>query len=290
MIGPHRPTGKEFMKRLIWLALVAVLVPSVELPSGSAAAAARAAEAPRARVVIYGDSLTEESRSYIEATFDLAKVDLVWHVFGGTALCNWLPSMATEAAAPTTAVVVEFAGNSFDGDVCMNDPVTGHAWPVGSAGWLGRYSEDARAAQALWTRAHVPVFWVQLPPLPTMVVGSTLATYPLNVLYAGLGGELVPAGAAVADAGGGFTFWRPCLPAEPCGVGRTVPPPPGQNQVRNADQVHFCPLAGPSAGCGYSPGAARFGAAVGTTVATRLGLGRARGFPGRRWGWWRRQS
>jgi hypothetical protein len=240
------------------------------------ATAAYAGQETKLRVVIYGDSLSVEAQTYIAEEFDQTKVDLVWHTFGATALCQWLPSMTTEAQTPTAAVMIEFAGNSLDANGCMTDPTTGQAYPAESDGWLSKYTADATQAQAIWSAVGVPTYFMQDPPLPQYgPLGGNINTYQLNILYRSLADHFVEAGSTVASDDGSFTFWKQCDATDAqCDVGVTEPPPRGSNQVRDSDTTHFCPTTGPSASCPvpYSPGAARFGHAEGRAVAGDLNV------------------
>jgi hypothetical protein len=71
--------------------------------------------APSAPVVIlYGDSLAAESQDHFRAALESAGItDVRTETFGGTALCDWLDRMRSDAAdVHPTAVVIEFSGNA----------------------------------------------------------------------------------------------------------------------------------------------------------------------------------
>jgi len=257
------------MKRVVLLVLAVAL--------GSSVVACQPTPPPppqRARIVVYGDSLTEEAGSYLAAGFDPAQVDLVFHYYGGTALCQWLPSMREEAQQGATAVIIEFAGNSNDANLCMQDPTTGHAFPIGSEGWLDRYTADAATAQSIWASAGVPTYWTQIPPLGLPAfVDPNVNTCPLNLVYASVADHFIPAGSTVSDRTGDFAWWKRCALGEECNLGGSEgTPPTGTNQVRNPDMVHFCPTGTNPCSVSYVAGAARFGSAQATHVASTLGL------------------
>jgi hypothetical protein len=177
-------------------------------------------------VIMYGDSLLEESAPYVRNTTQLRG-------FGGTALCDWLDNIVTAAANEgPDLIVVEFVGNNLT--PCMSGYTT-------AAQISAKYAADAAE---LKQRVGVPILWVG-PPLFRSGPPPTWGLFDGEPRF-------VDAGQAVLDAGA-YTDTLPCLPDEGAGRGCVD----GQILVRAADGAHF----GTSAP-GYSSGGRRFAGAI----------------------------
>ena len=124
---------------------------------GLVGAACTPAAPPPATVLIYGDSLTNQSRQYL--TDQLADQAPGWRVlirsFGGTALCDYLDAMQQDGDEGAQLVVVQFSGNA--GTSCMGGT------PYGSQAWIDKYRADAEAAASLWQGRGVQVLFVGSP-------------------------------------------------------------------------------------------------------------------------------
>ena len=147
------------------LASITIILGITVLAGGSALAAASAPEvrarrtatqvqtshrdplpvpAAEARVVLYGDSLAAESADLFREALAAAGVaDVQVKTFGGTAICDWLDRMQTDATvlAPT-AVVVEFSGNALT--PCMTD-ARGRSLVDDPVAYHDKYRTDAQA-------------------------------------------------------------------------------------------------------------------------------------------------
>jgi hypothetical protein len=229
----------------------------------------------RPTVVLYGDSLAWEAREHFVGAFaEHPHVDVVTRSFGGTAICDWLDTMRTDATqlAPR-AVVIEFSGNALTD--CMRD---GAGRPVRGEEYLRRYRDDAVEAMAIFGAVGASVTFAGAPG-PRPVAGhddrdrldDRLRRVYLQVASANPDvAEFVDTGAAVLDEGR-WTATMPCLPGEPCqggfdDAGRPV------NVVRAPDGTHFCPGGEPAdegrtGPCPvWSSGAYRFGTAMAAAV------------------------
>ena len=209
------------------------------------------------RIALYGDSLGMEAG--LDFTY-LAKANgasALVRTYGGVAPCDFLTSMAVDAAAwQPTAAVLEFSGDDFT--PCM----AGEA--IGSPGYYAKYRSDVQTAIDTFRPYGTEVFLTGIPYDADSSLNQNIAN--LNQLYASTaaanpGVTYVDAGQAVM-ANGAFTWTLPCLATEQC-TG-----PSGTNVVRAPDGVHFCPtgqttIEGVFAPCNvYSSGALRFATAM----------------------------
>jgi len=220
------------------------------------------------RVLLTGDSLTHEAGgAFATAMTSTGRADVdTTLVYGGTAICDWIPRLDAKLQQfrPQVAVV-EFSGNSLT--PCMIDPATATRY-TGDA-YVEKYRDDANAAMEIFTRYGVTVYWVEAP------INRTSSARPLAPVYRTLpwawaNAHYVNGGAAVLDHGD-YVEYLPCLAAEPC---TDTDPATGQPaaKVRAPDGAHFCPVA-PEARNGvtgvcpvWSSGAWRFGTAMATPV------------------------
>jgi hypothetical protein len=209
------------------------------------------------RVIVYGDSLVSEAGPDFVSLANDDGASAQVRTFPGTATCDWLATMATDASAwQPTAVVLAFSGDDFT--PCMA------GYELGTPQYYAKYESDTQTAIDIFRSIGSKVVLVGLP-LDASASLSQNATQ-LNQVYEALAAVNVgvtydDAGQAV-EANGQFTWTLPCLPGEPC-TG-----PAGMNVVRAPDGIHFCPdghttLVGGIEECDvYSSGALRFAAAM----------------------------
>jgi hypothetical protein len=219
------------------------------LASLALAGACIPAPKPPLRVELWGDSISAQAAPYIGFFLGLSgKATSRLHTFGGTALCDWFPDMRNELnpANPVgfhpQAVIIQFSGDAFTR--CMHDS-RGVAYS-GQA-LVNKYAADSATAIALFARAKVPVYFVSTPLTRSQSLLYTNLT-PLDVMFSQLPARFLAAnmvryidGATPLEWHGKFSATLPCLPWETC-TGRW---PDGTRTVvvREADGVHFCPVA-----------------------------------------------
>jgi hypothetical protein len=214
-------------------------------------------------VALYGDSLATQASPYFDALALPSGVDVLDRVYGGTAICDWLSYMRTDATTfRPQAVVIEFSGNALT--PCMA------GYSPGTPAYDAKYKQDAQEAIGIFRAigAHV---YLMAAPLPESV-SAQQNSITLDEMYAGL--AMGHPGVSYVDAGqsvllhGQFTDTLPCLPAEPC-TG-----PNGTNIVRAPDGVHFCPdgVMYANDGCvHYASGAYRYAMAMLKPVLAQFG-------------------
>jgi hypothetical protein len=220
-------------------------------------------------VVLFGDSLAYQAAPYFDTLIQAGgKARVKNFVFGGTAVCDWLPDMHKVARSHPQVVVMEFVGNAFT--PCM------HGCPVGSASAVNRYCANMSEAIHLFLAVGTHVYLEGAPIDDTEWISHDRHWDDLNKAFALLasrypgGVTYVNAGRAVEGPGGSFTWTLPCLAFEPCN-GPTIAGVQ-TDVVRSPDGVHFCPMSSPSIDgrvtrCNvYSSGAFRFAAAMATPV------------------------
>jgi len=209
------------------------------------------------RIALYGDSLGMEAGLDFTSLAQAAGGSALVRAYGGTAVCDFLANMATDAISwRPTAVVLVFSGDNFT--PCMAGD------PNESPQYYAKYQADIQTAIDIFRPHGTKVFIIGLPYDASSSANQNITN--LNQLYASVaaantGVSYVDAGQSVM-ANGAFTWTLPCLPGEPC-TG-----PSGTNVVRAPDGVHFCPTGqttqeGYLAVCNvYSSGAFRFAEAM----------------------------
>ena len=186
--------------------------------------------------LVYGDSLSAQSQSYLASYGTVGD-----RFFGGTAPCNWLSNLNSDAGAfAPHQVLLQFIGNL---PSCINgrDPQTA-------------YTDDLTTLATFWTGRGVPVVMVISPETPTD--DFAWARQAELTVAANLGLPVNEAGQAVM-VNGAFTYFLPCLSHETVtqGCGSEVA---NQIRVRDAGGVHFG-TSNPDGS--YSSGAYRFATA-----------------------------
>lgn len=194
------------------------------------------AAVPRTRpdpVLLYGDSLAWEARDYWTMQVASPGVAPSTRTFGGTALCDWLPTLADDVHRdPPDVVVLAFSGNNLT--TCTRgaggEPLTGDDL-------VARYEADLRTAIATAADSAVVVVGPPISRVPS-------ATWPaLSDMYRRVAAEhenvhYVDGGAGVT-LDGAYADRLECLPHERPADGCTD----GTIVVRSADGGHFCPTA-----------------------------------------------
>jgi hypothetical protein len=261
--GTEAPTTQSTRRRassaalvaVVWLAVLAAAV------GGGRWLTINVFRGPH--VALYGDSLATQASPYFDALALPPGVTVLNRVYGGTAICDWLSFMQTDASTfRPQAVVIEFSGNALT--PCMA------GYSPGTAAYYAKYRHDAQEAIGIFTaiRAHV---YLMAAPLPESV-SAQQNSITLDEMYAALAAG--HADVSYVDAGqsvllhGQFTDTLPCLPTEPC-TG-----PNGTNVVRAPDGVHFCPdgVMYANDGCvHYASGAYRFAMAMLKPVLAQFG-------------------
>lgn len=198
-----------------------------------------------------GDSLAQEAAPYLGDL--LADSEIVPRFFAGTAPCDWVDQDLQADGA--RAVVISFSGNALTR--CMLG-LDGSA--LSGIDLVDRYRADVTALVEVAQVAGVPAVLVGQPasggsPEAAQTVDALNQTY--REVATELGAVFVDAGAAVEGPDGRFAHDLPCGSEDPeCPTG-------GRVVVRSDDGGHFCPGAATPGTCqGYSPGAARFAAAI----------------------------
>lgn len=226
------------------------------------------------RVLLVGDSLAWEAQGSFSLVLTASRrAQVQTMVYGGTAICDWLPRLEAELQAfRPQATVVEFSGNNLT--PCMQDPATGTGYA--GAALVAKYRADANLAMELFARYGVTAYWANAPlgrgeahPGPIPGLYAQLPSRWLDARY-------VDAGAAVLDHGA-YTDYLPCLPVDPC---TNTNPGTGQPAaaVRAPDGHHFCPTA-PAARRGvtdqcpvWASGAWRYGTALAAPIVASYQL------------------
>ena len=186
--------------------------------------------------LVYGDSLSEESQSYLASYGTVAE-----RFYGGTAPCNWLANLGTDADSfAPREVLLQFIGN-LTPCISGRDP-------------QAAYTDDLKTIATFWKDRGVPVVMVISPKTPTDSLAWARQA-ELNVA-AELGLLVNDAGLSVSR-NGDFTYFLACQSQEAVaqGCGSEVA---GQIRVRDLDGVHFG-TSNPDHS--YSSGASRFAAA-----------------------------
>jgi hypothetical protein len=186
--------------------------------------------------LVYGDSLSVEAQSYLASYGTVGQ-----RTFDGTAPCNWLSNLGSDASAfAPREVLLQFIGNL---PSCINgrDPQTA-------------YTDDLTTLASFWKGRGVSVVMVISPKTPTDDLAW--ARQAELTVVANLGLPVRNADQAVL-LNGAFTLFLPCLPQETitkgCGSEQT-----NQIRVRDADGVHF---GTSNADGSYSSGAFRLATA-----------------------------
>jgi hypothetical protein len=182
-------------------------------------------------ILVYGDSLTNESSGQIESS--ARDKSVVVHAEGGTALCDWVPEMAADRARdhPTT-VVIAFAGNIA---TCVD-----HAWRTGGpSAAVANYDAALRAVRKAFPTERIIV--VGAIAAQDRVGWSPFVGNPqLNAMYRRVAREIGATYSPWADwaltPGHVYVEYRPPFPCLAPDTGKCAPV-----LVRRSDGVHLTP-------------------------------------------------
>lgn len=241
--------------------------------SGATAAAVERS-ASRGTVMVFGDSLTNQSRFQIESRITTQRPG--WRVViqaqGGTAICDWLPFMKSGGALNPRVVVMQFSGN-------IQTPCIRERVSTEGSSWERSYADDAAAAARMWVDRGASVV-IMGNPMPYTTPTLTRGPHPLDAVYRSIArsqkrvtfSDRPERAVAVPDptdrAQFVFPFTMRCLPTEvsfsECHGGHI--------QVRDPAGGHFCPVVDPDGlACpAYSSGIVRFGNAVADAAVARM--------------------
>ncbi len=216
---------------------------------GVSTACTPAPKPPPLRVEVWGDSVAAQASDYIGFYLGLSgKVTTRIHTFPGSAMCDWFPDMRSEsnlsnpAGFHPQAVIIQFSGDAFT--PCMK---ASNGVAYSGQGLINKYAADSAYVASLFTRAHVPVYFVSTPISRAQAAHGDVGNTPLGVMFSKLpsrfpAGGLVRFidGAAAVEWHGHYTNTLPCAPWETC----TGHWPDGTRTVvvREADGAHFCPV------------------------------------------------
>jgi hypothetical protein len=247
------------------------------LDASAAAVPVHSAQPTRSlRVALYGDSLSSQAHEFFVHAIRRAGITRVsTHTYGGTAICDWLSQMRSDAASlHPDAVVVQFSGN--DLTACMRGT---DGEQLQGAAYFDKYEADASQVLKIFAPDHTLVFFAGSPVSRSEQQTHNVGLLRLNAMYREISqfsayGRYIDAGASVL-LDGHWTRTLPCLPNEPCTGGRDANGTP-INVVRAPDGGHFCPsgphpVRGVTARCQvWSSGAWRFGNAMARPVIAEL--------------------
>lgn len=230
------------MRRTVTLIITAVAV-LAGLPAG--------ATTPKT-ALIYGDSVTYESRSLIAAR--LAARGWTSHVrsYGGTAPCEWLQWLPADLAAYQPSIVgITTMGNK---GLCVTAP-------AGTPEFYAQYTADLGALFSQITATGARVVFFTAPPVRDSArnaVVTALNRIGLDLAYQHRGVSVAGTVRSALSANGLYTDTKPCM------VGECI----GRVTVRSPDGVHLCPesLIWPGNCAVYSSGEVRFARAITNTL------------------------
>ena len=253
------------MKRIaVILASVAVVLSASTL---------NASAIVKQKLVIYGDSLTNEAKTTMAAAFSSnPSYTLSIHPQIGLAPCDFLPG-ATKVLTQThyALLAIETAGNSQSD--CMREP-GGCArcyMPVGSPEWEAKCRSDLNALVNLANSTATAVLFISPPPFAGIsdsrndvynTVKPQLALDHPEVKF-------TEAPRLAVSNNGTFANQLPCLANETPAMGCDAN---GMITVRSPDGTHFCPTGFANPCPEYSSGAVRFGTSIATEINTAAGL------------------
>jgi hypothetical protein len=233
-------------------------------------APAHATALPPGTALVYGDSLTYESRFQLTTEFAKKKGwTLKTHTFGGTTPCDWLSWLPSDLAAYHPSVVTLLTAGNAGANACMGTTV------IGSPDFYAKYTADLEAFFAMATASGAKVVYFTPPPFadPARQAAAKQLTKIATALAFKYHGVSIANGVKSALGGNTYTAYKPCLASETATMGcigglipiRTVPPAPDAG-------LHLCPpglVAGTQGTCAvYSSGELRLARSMTTqTVA-----------------------
>ena len=227
------------------------------------------ASTSRARVAVFGDSLTVQAGEALVALGRAHGLAVSVTAYYGLAPCDYASLIRDAIAKRPDTLVLDFSGNNLT--PCML--VNGH--PLTGAAYYARYRRDVGALVALASARGIPVELVAPPVFPPerdIPKRAQLIVEYAKIAFGRPGVALVQT--APALGGPGYLTSLPCLPGETAAMGCHN----GRIVVRNASRIHFddprtVPSAIPTDHCSYSSGAHRDAAAIVAGLARFGSLG-----------------
>ena len=245
--------------------LFGVLAVSLAFIVGAAATAG--ATTPNTALV-YGDSLTFESRYAIASEIALHPGwSVATHAFPGTAPCDWIPWLATDLAAYQPSIfAIETAGNH--ARPCMVDAFGAPLVP-GSAEYYAKISTDLSIIFQTVTATGARVVFIKAPPMLDPEWNIRINKISSNTVKLAKTMSAVSVSSKPRTAVstlGKFAAYKPCLTNETATMGCAN----GEIAIRTLTGIqtgiHFCPIGlsspYPYACDVYSSGEYRFGKAI----------------------------
>lgn len=199
------------------------------------------------RVDVFGDSVTWESERWVISALD-HRAKVYMHVFGGTSICMWLPTMREVAQQHPDMVLITFAPE-YPRD-CDH-----------TSDYLRELQDDAGTAAEVF--AGTPVIFAADPAQKGFSQQAKVhAAYEAAARAHRNATVRYPD--RVVTPNDTFSEFLPCLPDETAAMGCGPSPYGRVIKVRAPDGVHLCPIIPPIPGhCPmYAPGERRFGTAV----------------------------
>ncbi len=196
------------------------------------------------RVDVFGDSVTWESESWLIRALD-HRAKVYMHVFGGTSICMWLPTMRQVAQHSPDMVLITFGPEFPRNCDHTSDP-------------FREVQDDASTAAQIFSGSRV-IFASDPPAKGFSQQRQMHAAYEAAARANRNASVSYPD--RVVSPDDTFSEYLPCLPDESAAMGCT---PSHMIKLRAPDGVHLCPIIPPIPGhCPmYPSGERRFGTAV----------------------------
>lgn len=249
----------------LWALLISVIVVCCAIPAG-------ASTTPPTVALVYGDSLTFESRAAIAAEIAAHPGSTVAvHAYPGSAPCDWIPWLATDLAADRPSIfAIETAGNYTR--PCMVD-ANGVPLVAGSAAYYAKLTADLSTIFQAVTATGARVVFIKAPPMLDAAWNARVNKISANTTkLAKTLHQVSVSGAARAavSTSGKFTFYKPCLATETSALGCDGGQIPVRTLTGLQAGIHFCPdglgVDSPWPCDMYSSGEYRFGKAIGQVL------------------------
>ena len=222
--------------------------------------------------LVYGDSLTFESRSHVvnEVTAHAGWAVAV-HAYPNTAPCDWIPWLAGDLAVYQPSIfAIETVGNY--ARPCMVDP-QGVALVPGSTSYYTKLQDDLATIMQIVHAAGAQIVFVNGPPMLDAAWNARVKK--INAVGRSLARQLHGVGVSgkprsAVSTGGQYATYKTCLSNETSAMGCVN----GQIAIRTLTGIqtgiHFCPDGlGPNYpfACDmYSSGEYRWGKAIGQVL------------------------
>ncbi len=222
-------------------------------------------EDPPPTILVYGDSVMSEARTYVHDELTEGSLDVTMRAFPGASLCDWAAQMPADAEqVDPDVVVIALSGvilspcNQYDSGAGARCVAEGGGYDECIlAEWKGHWRRDAEHIADLWEQRGVDVLWVSALPDPGATDPAPI-TGVFRKVAARHGQGFVDVARALRDRDGSWPTTLPCRRAETSVDGCTD----GRIQVRRSPtNGHLCPIEPEEIGpCPvYSAGIARWG-------------------------------